>query len=134
MKGKDGEWRMGVLAAAAGLALAGCTGAPPAPSPDVTVKAVERAAWNAEPEPGLYRITWEAKRAQEIRARAADRMAPEGLDGVVLERWQLDDEADRELKARGLCTQGAARLVTLLEGAAPGSAIGGVFKCRPTVF
>lgn len=135
MRSAGGSRGIRLLVGAWALALAGCAGAPPPkPSADVTVRPVERAAWNREPEPGLYRITWEAMRSQEIRARAAGRMAPEGLDGIALERWQLDEEADRELKARGLCTQGTARLHTLVDGAATGSAISGIFQCRQPVF
>jgi hypothetical protein len=130
--------RPGVRSWAAAVTLAllgGCAAPVPLAIPGtVTVKAVEEAAWSAQPEPGLYRVTWDAEGAREILRRAGEQGAPESVDSYMAERLQLDVEADRALKDRGLCREGSAKLHTILEIGARGGPISGIFKCRPPVF
>jgi hypothetical protein len=125
------------LAAAAILvALAGGCAAPkPAAIPEgATVRPVERAGWNAQPEPGLYRITWDAQRTREIRSRAELTYPTQDYNPYFAERLQLDAEGERELKARGLCAEGAVVLHSVLDAGESSGVLSAVFKCRPTVF
>jgi hypothetical protein len=106
----------------------------PAPAPrdgSVDVRRVERAVWNAEPEPGLFRIAFDAARMAEVRRHAETLRAPEGMDGATVLVWALELEAERELAARGLC-DGSAKLVGALDTVGGGAS--GIFKCRPPVF
>ncbi len=70
------KFRIAMLAGAAQVALLGSAAVPGSrrrpEGPGVTVVPVERAAWDREPEPGLYRITFDAERSLGIR-RAAER-------------------------------------------------------------
>ena len=130
--------RSGVLTMAAAVTLwllGGCAAPAPLAIPGtVTVKAVEQASWSAQPEQGLYRISWDAQGAREILRRAGEQGAPESVDPYLAERLQLDGEAERALKDRGLCREGSAKLHTILEIGAGGGPISGIFKCRPAVF
>lgn len=116
------------------ISLAGCAAQAPVDTGGVKVVPVEQSAWNRPPEPGLFRITWDAARTGELRGRVAPVAAPEGLGTYTAERLQLDEEADRQLKARGLCENGSARLVALLDDGATSSGISGIFKCLLAVF
>ncbi len=125
-------------AAFALLAAAGCASlelpAPPAPPGHVTVTAVERRAWDSPEEQGLYRVEFDATRARAI-ARQAAILASTRYDGDMqnAEFAALEDDAGRELRARGKCS-GLARLavpVELGDGSAPVRAI---FKCSPALF
>lgn len=125
--------RGGRLAATAlAMALAACAGAPPAPREGaVRVAPVERASWDAAPEAGLYRLEFDAALSGEIRRRAAATTAQEDIDYYYAEIRALEEEADRELKARHLCG-GTTKLVR-----PPGGGEGpfvALVKCRPSIF
>ena len=120
-------------AIAAGLAVAACGSLPAsAPEGEATVVRVSRAAWNAEAEEGLYRVTFDERRTRQVLARAGVAQSPEGLDAYFSEVTGFEEEAGRELKAKGLCGA-SVKLVAPPERAAAGG-ITGLFKCRPTVF
>ena len=115
------------------LALAGCA----APEPQVregtvTVTKVDRASWNAPPEPGLYRVRFEPPLAQDIRRRSEALEASESVDYFYAEIRVLEEEATREMQARGLCS-GRAKLASAVESGDKRSAIGGLFRCRPAM-
>lgn len=125
-------WLLG--AAQVALLAAGCAGQQPATAgAGVTVVPIERAAWDREPEPGLFRITFDAERAQAIRRAAGRGGTLQDVGAYNAENWAIEDEADRELRARGLCS-GNARLLRLLEDGGAQSAMSGIFKCRQSVF
>jgi hypothetical protein len=136
MNGKR-KFRIALLAGAAQVALlaGGCAGQPSAAGggAGVTVVAVERAAWDREPEPGLYRITFDAERALGIRRAAARGGNLQDVGAYNAENWAIEEEADQELRARGLCN-GAAKLLRLQEDGGGQSGMSGIFKCRPSVF
>lgn len=122
------------LAATAALAAAGCAWTvPPAREGAVTVKQVERVRWDLPPEPGLFRVRFDKTVAAQIRRRAEDLMASFDVDYFNAEMRALEHEAERELKARGLC-RGSVSLLESVEGGDGQSGIGAVFKCRPPVF
>lgn len=123
-----------VVAAQAALLAAGCAGQQlVAAAAGVTVVPIERAAWDREPEPGLFRITFDAERAREIRRGAALSSTEQDVGAYNAENWKIEEVADRELRARGLCN-GSAKLLRLLEDGGAQSAMSGIFKCRPSVF
>lgn len=129
------DWIMARRAAATAAAafVAACGSVPgPAPEGDATVVKVTRTAWNAEPEEGLYRVSFDARRSRQILARAGVAQAPEGVDPYFSEIDGLEAEASRELQAKGLCAT-SAKLVAPAERAAAGG-ITGIFQCRKTVF
>jgi hypothetical protein len=120
-------------AIAAGALVAACGSLPgPAPEGNAAVVKVSRTAWNAEPEDGLYRVSFDERRSRQILTRAGYAQAPEGVDPYFSEIAGLEEEAGRELQAKGLCGT-SAKLVAPAERAA-GGGITGIFKCRPTVF
>jgi len=94
---------------------------------------VERAAWDREPEPGLFRITFGAERALLIRRAAARGGNLQDVGAYNAENWAIEEEADRELRARGLCS-GSAKLLRLTEDGGAQSGMSGIFKCRQSVF
>lgn len=119
-----------LLAALAG----GCAGTKPAsPGTGVTIVPVERAAWDREPESGLFRITFDAERALGIRRAAARGGNVQDVGAYNAENWAIEEEAERELRARGLC-DGSAKLLRLAEDGSGQSGMGGIFKCRQPVF
>ncbi|MGE0356616.1 MAG: hypothetical protein AB7P08_06835 [Burkholderiales bacterium] len=123
----------GKLAATAlAMALAACAASSPAPREGaVRVAPVERSSWDAPPEPGLYRLAFDAALSGGIRRRAAATTAQEDIDYYYAEIRVLEEEADRELKARHLCG-GTTKLVR-----PPGGGEGPfvvLVKCRPSVF
>jgi len=133
MPGMGGLERF-VLAAPVLAVAAGCA----APALDVqegaaVVKSVERRGWDAEPEPGLFRIEFDATRMQSIRREARTYQSPEGMDPYTVELRFVDREATRELKAKGLCGGDAARVTALNEGDGKSGA-SAIFKCRPALF
>ena len=134
MKGEASS-RLRPLAAALIAALAAaCAGqAPVAAGSDVTVIPVERAGWDRPPEPGLYRISFEAERARRIRREAETFVAPVGVDSYNAERRMFEREATQELRARALCT-GSAIIVTLYEESGDSSRVSGLFKCHAPLF
>lgn len=120
-------------AIAAGAFVAACGSLPgPAPEGNAAVVKVSRTAWNAEPEEGLYRVSFDERRSRQILTRAGYAQSPEGLDAYFSEITGLEEEAERELQAKGLCGT-SAKLVAPAERTAAGG-ITGIFKCRPTVF
>jgi len=135
MNGKR-NFRSARLLGAAQVALlaAGCAGQPPAAGgAGVTVVPVERAAWDREPEPGLFRITFDAERSLGIRRAAARGGNLQDVGAYNAENWAIEEEADRELRARGLCN-GSAKLLRLTEDGGAQSGMSGIFKCRQSVF
>lgn len=130
--GAAGRFLAGVAVAAA---VAGCA-APPERQLEgtVTVVKVDRRAWNAPAENGLFRLTFDAPRYLAIRREALNLGTPVGNESVHdTERWLLEREAERELRSRGLC-DGAALLAGALDAGDGKSGASGIFKCRPPVF
>jgi hypothetical protein len=113
---------------------AGCTVLQPAaPEGSVVVTPIERVAWNTQDKPGLYRIRFDAQRAQALR-RLGQAMADDASVGYATgEIRALEADAERELRARNLCA-GTAKLVTYLDRADGPEGIGAVFQCLPTLF
>ena len=76
MSGEIGRFARRAGAVAAALIAAGC-GATPAQAPEgaATVVKVERLAWNREPEPDLYRVTFDERRARQIAVRLGQAQA-----------------------------------------------------------
>jgi hypothetical protein len=99
----------------------------------VVVTKVGSRTWDSLPEQGLFRIDFDATRMQQIRREAATTQAPESVESYTVEFRLLDREAERELKARGLCT-GSARLASALAEGDGTSSASGVFKCSPPAF
>jgi hypothetical protein len=121
------------LAVAVAAAVVACGGLPrQAPVGTATVAKVERAAWNAQPETGLFRVTFDEERTARILARASYAQAPEGVDPYFSERDGIEEEASRELREKGLCGS-SVQLVSPVERSAS-RGITAIFKCRPTVF
>ncbi len=121
------------LAVVIAVAAAACGGLPrQAPAGTATVAKVERTAWNAQPEPGLFRVTFDEERTAQILARAGNQQAPEGLDRYFTDLEGIEDEASRELREKGLCGS-SVKLATPVERSA-GRGITAIFKCRPTAF
>lgn len=128
--------RLWLLVGAAQLAALGCGCAgpnPATPGAGVTVVPVEQAAWDREPEPGLFRIAFDAERSLGIRRAAERGGTPLDTGAYNAENWAIEAEADRELRARGLCN-GTAKLLRLQEDGSGQSGMSGIFKCRPSVF
>lgn len=122
-----------VAALAIAIVASGCGGLPAsAPVGTATVARVERVAWNSEPEPGLFRVTFDEQRAAQILTRAGFVRAPESLDPYFSELDGIEEEASRELRGKGLCGS-SVKLASPVEGT-PGRGITALFKCRPTVF
>jgi len=112
----------------------GCAGPKPAaPGAGVTVVPVERAAWDREPEPGLFRIAFDAERALGIRRAAERGGTSQDIGAYTAENRAIEAEAEHELRARGLC-DGSAKLLRLQEDGSGQSGMSGIFKCRPPVF
>lgn len=112
----------------------GCAGPKPAtPGVGVTVVPVERVAWDREPEPGLFRIAFDAERALGIRRAAERGGTSQDVGSYTGETWAIEAEAERELRARGLC-DGSAKLLRLSEEGGGQSGMSGIFKCRPSIF
>jgi hypothetical protein len=129
---------LGGLVAVA-LAAAGCsmpafgpTPAPPAVGEARVVK-VERRGWNEPDEPGLYRVRFDAPRTREIARQASDLIARDGTDRYYAEIAALEMEAERELKARGLCTN-TVKLASPVDTDTATGGIGGIFRCLPALF
>lgn len=116
------------------LLAAGCAGQQPtAANPGVKVVPVERAGWDQEPESGLFRMTFDAELSLRIRREASRAGASEGIGTYTAENRVIEVEAERELRARGLC-DGSTKLVRPYEDGGEHSGISGIFKCRPPVF
>jgi hypothetical protein len=133
---RDAGTCLGRLVLAASLAAvgAGCGARPPvAGGEGVEIVRMESPAWNAPREPGLFRITFDARRTAEIRRDTANTLPSEGINAYTGERYVLDREADRELKARGLCS-GSATFVAYIDEGDGKSGIIAIFKCRPPAF
>lgn len=121
------------LALAIAVAAAACAGLPkPSTVGTATVVRIERTTWNAPPEPGLFRVSFDEPRTGRILARAGYAQAPEGVDPYFSERDGIEEEASRELRDRGLCASSVI-LASPVERGADGG-ITAIFKCRPTVF
>lgn len=121
----------GLLAA---VALAGCAApAIEARESGISAARIDRVAWNMPPEPGLFRVRFEAALAQQLRRRAAEGEASTSLDPYHGEIRLLEQEADRELRARGLCS-GSVRHVSYLDRETPDGGIVAVFKCGVSIF
>jgi len=117
----------------AAVAASACGGLPrQAPAGTATVAKVERTAWNAQPETGLFRVTFDEERTAWILGRASYAQAPEGVDPYFSERDGIEEEASRELREKGLCASSVV-LATPVERSA-GRGITAIFKCRPTAF
>lgn len=97
----------------------------------VTIVKVERLAWNREPEADLYRVSFDERRTRQIALRLGQsQLAPDNpLAGEIDE---LEEEAGRELRAKGLCPGTAQMAAPLQRDAARG--ISAIFKCRHPVF
>ncbi|HEX4942794.1 MAG TPA: hypothetical protein VFV55_00470 [Usitatibacteraceae bacterium] len=128
--------RIPAVAFAASLALAipGCAGpAPQAREGAVTVSKVERVRWDLPPEPGIFRVRFDAAIAGEIRQQAERVAGSSDMDYYYAEIRVIEQEAGRELKARGLCP-GSAKLVSPVESGDGKSGIGALFRCQVPLF
>ena len=118
-----------VLAAIAAGAIAGCAGTvPQAREGAVSVAKVERAGWDQPPQPGLFRVRFDAVLAREIRRQAAQMASAQAMDYWHAEILVLEEQADHELRARGLCS-GAVKLASGVEGSDGQSGMEGLFRC-----
>jgi hypothetical protein len=131
----EADSRLRPLAAAlvAVLAAACAAPAPPVAGNDVTVIPVERAGYDRPPEQGLFRISFEAERVQRIRRESEAVVVPAGVDTYRAELWVFEREAEKELKARGLCS-GNVNILTVYEEGGNSSRVSGLFKCRGPLF
>lgn len=118
-------------AMAMALALAGCAAVPSA-KPDETVRVAkaERASFNAPPEPNLFQIAFGPERTREIRWQTGQLAMLSELGGYGAEIAILEREAERELRARSLCT-GSAKLVPPIIVGEGSPEIRALFRCRP---
>jgi hypothetical protein len=122
-----------VLAASVAAVIGACAlPTPAAREGTVVVRKVEQRSWDSSPEPGLYRIDFDAMRMQQIRRDAATQ-APEAVEPYTVEMRLLEREAESELKARGLCN-GSVRLASVLAEGDGRTSASGIFKCSPPVF
>ena len=122
------------LAAAVVFAAAGCAVAPGEAGPgNLSVSKVERRNWNAPPETGLFRVIFDAARAQDIRRRAEARRAQEDIDYVYAEMQAQERDVDIELKSRGLCGGGVKFVIPVDEGRSQ-DAMDAIFQCRSSLF
>lgn len=129
----SGMGRM-ALALACAAAIGGCgMPGPLAREGSVTVTKVDRVIWNAEPEPALYRITFDAQRMLQIRRESQTMRAPVTPDPYAAEGWLLEREAEHELRSRRLC-DGNVRLAGVLDEGDGKSGASGIFKCAPSLF
>jgi hypothetical protein len=125
---------------AAALALAGAGGCgtlapPPEALPGtIRVSAVERRAYDAPPEPGLWRLQFDAERARDV-VRRAPMLALQRYEGDVAaaEIAVLEQDATRELRSTGKC-DGLARLATPASLGDGSAGLIAVFKCSPALF
>jgi len=122
-----------VFAACAAGTIAGCAGtAPQAREGEVEVARVERLRWDLPPEPGLFRVRFAEALAGEIRRAATQLVSAEDVDYYYAEIRVLEEQAERELLARGLCS-GAVKLASEVDGADGRGAIGGLFRCGVSI-
>lgn len=116
------------------VAVAGCAASPAAPREGtVRVTPIERARWDLPPEAGLFRVSFDAELSAELRRRTVATVSAEDIDTHYAEIRVLEGEADRELKARGLCS-GTTAYLGPLDGGSGEGAMSAIFKCRPTIF
>ncbi len=124
--------RLAALALLAALA-AGCA-APAvftqkrlAPGEPIVIQRIERLAWNAPPEPNLFRVEFGERASREIRRRAEVSAAETGVPATHHEFTLMETESEGEFQSRGLCPEGG-RVVNLL---ADGEKLTAHFRCRP---
>jgi hypothetical protein len=97
-----------------------------------TIARVERLAWNREPEPDLYRVSFDERRTRQIALRLGQSELLAADYPLTGEIDELEEEAGRELRAKGFCPGTAQMAAPLQRDAARG--ISAIFKCRHPVF
>jgi hypothetical protein len=128
-----GRWATIALAAAIA---AGCAETKPAgtaarPDTEIRITKVERLGWNAPPEPDLFRVEFGVELTREMRRRAGAQAHTPVTDGYRAEFDQMEEEANREFLARGLCAHGA-KFADVVQGAGErGPNLVAYFRCRP---
>jgi len=116
---------------AVAAAIAGCaTPRPAEPVAGVEVRKIERAAWNAPPEPNLYRVDYSVEVTREIRSRARSREEDAITDPLRAEWDEMWRLADQEVRFRQLCLHGV-RLVSVVDGAENAPTLAALFRCAP---
>lgn len=126
----DGARRAAAIAMAA--AATACGGLPKeheAAEGTATIVRVERLAWNREPEPDLYRVSFDERRARQIALRLGQSQFL-ATDSPLreVEIGELEEEAGRELRAKGLCPGSVQMAAPLQRSAERG--VSAIFKCR----
>lgn len=123
-----------VLAAWAAGATGGCaTTVPPSREAAVSIRKVERIRWDLPPEPGLYRVSFDAQLSLEIRRQAEAQASTGSVDGYHAEIRVMEGEAERELRARHLCG-GSVKMVIPREPGDGSPALSAIFRCGVSFF
>jgi hypothetical protein len=123
--------RLGAVAVAA--MASGCGMAPTqAPEGAATIVKVERLAWNREPEPDLYRVTFDERRSRQIALRLGQAQFPAAEYPLTTEIDELEEEAGRELRAKGFCP-GSVQVAAPVQRD-PARGISAIFKCARPIF
>jgi len=129
MSGEFGKFARRAGAAAVAAMAAGCGSTPvQAPEGTATIVRVERLAWNREPEPDLYRVTFDERRSRQIALRLGQAQFPAAEYPLNTEIEELEEEAGRELRAKGFCP-GSVQMAAPMQQD-PSRGISAIFKCR----
>ncbi len=112
---------------------AGCA-APPGQAPEgtATIRKVERVAWNREPEDRLFRVSFDERRTRQIAFRLGQAQFPAAENPFDNEVRELEEEAGRELRDKGLCPGSAQMAGPVSRDAAGG--VSAIFQCRQPAF
>ena len=123
-----------VLAAWAAGATIGCaTTELPSREAAVSIRKVERTRWDLPPEPGLYRVSFDAPLSVEMRRQAEVLAAAGAIDDYHAETRVMEREAERELQARHLCG-GNVKMVLREERGDGSAALSAIFRCGVSLF
>jgi hypothetical protein len=101
--------------------------------PGVEVRRIERIRWDEPPQPNLFRIDFSPELTREIRRSGGERQARDEMDAIRAELVEMERIADRELRVRGLCIEGA-RMISVVEGTNDAPSLAGYFRCKPKGF
>jgi hypothetical protein len=129
----DGARRAAAIAMAA--AATACGGLPTqseAPVGTATIVKVERLAWNRAPEPDLYRVSFDERRMGQIGLRLGhSQFLAADAPLLDVEIGELEEEAGRELRAKGLCPGSVQMAAPMQRDGSRG--VSAIFKCRRPV-
>jgi hypothetical protein len=133
MSSRNRWWARRAAALAFVAVAAGC-GTPPrqAPEGSVSIRPVERVAWNREPEDRLFRVSFDERRTRQIAFRLGQAQFPAGENPFDNEVREMEEEAGRELRDKGLCPGSAQMAAPMIREAAGG--VSAIFKCVQPVF